>query len=67
MMRGYPNVDFRLVIEPEEALIEKGLVPIFASVEDLEFEIETGRKTGANAVEPLKASGGISNHTLILQ
>lgn len=36
MMRGYPDVNFRLIIEPEEKLTEKGAIPIYASVEDLE-------------------------------
>ena len=67
MMRGYPDVQFRMLIEPEEALIEKGVVPIFATKEDLQIEIEHGKRAGTDAVENYKASGNISNHELVLQ
>ena len=67
MMRGYPEVNLRLAIEPMEALIEKGMVPIYATKEDMQAEFEMGLRTGAKAVENLLASGGVSNHSLIMQ
>ena len=50
MMRGYPEVNLRLAIEPMEALIEKGMVPIYATKEDMQAEFEMGLRTGAKAV-----------------
>ena len=35
MMRGFPDVHFRLMIEPESELTSKGAVPIFATKEDM--------------------------------
>lgn len=67
MMRGFPDVNFRLVIEPEEALVEKGFVPIFATKEDMQAEFETGLRIGTKAVGHFRASGNISNHALIIQ
>ena len=49
-MRGYPEVNLRLAIEPMEALIEKGMVPIYATKEDMQAEFEMGLRTGAKAV-----------------
>ena len=40
MMRGFPDVHFRLMIEPEGKLTEKGAVPIFATKKDMKKEID---------------------------
>ena len=39
MMRGFPDVHFRLMIEPEGKLTEKGAMPIFATKKDMKLEI----------------------------
>ena len=35
MTRGYHDVDFRLIVTPSEPLTEKGIVPIYATAEDI--------------------------------
>ena len=50
MMRGFPDVHFRLMIEPEGKLTEKGAVPIFATKKDMKKEIDQGIKAASIAV-----------------
>jgi len=66
MMRGFPDVHFRLMIEPEGKLTEKGAMPIFATKKDMKLEIAQGIDAGILAVQNLEASGWISNHELVL-
>jgi len=66
MMRGFPDVHFRLMIEPEGKLTEKGAMPIFATKKDMKLEIDAGIDAGILAVQNLEASGWISNHELVL-
>ena len=66
MMRGFPDVHFRLMIEPEGKLTEKGAMPIFATKKDMKLEIDAGIEAGILAVQNLEASGWISNHELVL-
>ena len=66
MMRGFPDVHFRLMIEPEGKLTEKGAMPIFATKKDMKLEIDQGIDAGILAVQNLEASGWISNHELVL-
>jgi len=67
MMRGFPDVHFRLIVEPGEKLIQHGALPINAKKEDTRNEIEIGKRAGIKAVEDLKASGGISNSKLVTE
>ena len=53
MMRGYPDVHLRLMVEPEGHLIENGAVPIFATKKDMHREIKQGISAGVKAVEDL--------------
>lgn len=53
MMRGFPNVHFRLMIEPESELTSNGAVPIFATKEDMKREIKQGETAGTQAVKDL--------------
>ena len=61
MMRGFPDVHFRLIIEPVGELKSSGALPINATEEDMKREIEKGISDGAKAVRDLEASGWITN------
>ena len=53
MYRGYHKVDFRLVVQPSENLTQSGAIPISATLEDIEREIQLGIKDGIMAVKEL--------------
>lgn len=53
--RSFKNINFRLYVEPSEALTQDGAVPIYATAEDLRREIDLGIKDGKRAVEELQA------------
>ena len=51
MIRGYSDVNIRLIVKPAEKLIEKGFMPIYATVEDINNEINQGYGDGLRVVE----------------
>ena len=51
MIRGYSDVNIRLVVKPADKLIEKGFMPIYATVEDINNEIDQGYGDGLRVVE----------------
>ena len=46
MTRGYHDVQFRLLVAPSKPLTSKGFVPINATAEDIDLEIEQGYQDG---------------------
>ena len=54
MSRGYPDVDFRLVVQPSKELTSTGKIPIFASAEEIQNEIDTGYADGLQALLDLQ-------------
>lgn len=46
MTRGYHDVQFRLLVAPSKPLTSKGFVPINATADDIEAEIEQGYQDG---------------------
>ena len=67
MIRGFPDVNFRMVVEPLEHLTEKGAMPINATKEDLIKEQIQGAEAGLKAFSDFKASGDISNNEAIIK
>ena len=55
MTRGYHDVNFRLVVKPSTPLTSKGIVPIDATAEDIQNEIDQGYSDGMDAVANWKA------------
>lgn len=53
--RGFHDVNFRLIVKPGKELTSKGLVPIYATAEDILNEIKQGYKDGLKAIEEFKA------------
>ena len=51
MIRGYSDVNIRLVVKPAEKLVEHGFLPIYATVEDINNEINQGYGDGLRVVE----------------
>ena len=48
--RGLPDVNFRLLIEPTIALGLPQLLPIFATEEQLQFEMNQGYKDASHQI-----------------
>ena len=40
MLRGYSDVNIRLIVKPADKLIEKGFLPIYATLDDINNEID---------------------------
>ena len=51
MIRGYSDVNIRLIVKPAEKLVEHGFLPIYATVEDINNEINQGYGDGLRVVE----------------
>lgn len=57
VVRDYPKVNFRYIVSPSEEL-PSSLVPIFATKEELKFQVDLGETDTIEAMKKYKESKG---------
>ena len=64
--RGYPNIHFRHVVAPTTQVPSSGIVPIFATTEQLKTEMDIGYKDGYRVIRYVQENDSMSSKKLLL-